>query len=55
MKSLSEFAGPALLRPAPVEEAMDPSGPSLVPNCRHLIVVVRTFVRNLTDCGSIFR
>jgi hypothetical protein len=50
MTSLSEFAGHALLRPVPAEEAMGPSGPSLVPNCRHLVVVVRTFVRNLTDC-----
>jgi hypothetical protein len=34
---------------ASVEEATDPFGSLLVPNCRLLGVVVRTFVRDLTD------
>jgi hypothetical protein len=32
---------------------MNFSGPLLVPNYRYFVVVVRTFVRTLTDRGSI--
>jgi hypothetical protein len=45
LSSLSEFAGNALLRPAPVEEARNPFGPLLVLNCRFLVVVARTLGR----------
>ncbi len=55
MRSLSQFAGNALLRPAPGKEAMDPFGSLLVLNCQLLVVVARTLGRDLTDCGSAFR
>jgi hypothetical protein len=45
LSSLSEFAGNALLRPAPAEEARDPFGPLLVLNCRLLVAVAGTLGR----------